>query len=326
MRRRDFLKTGLSAAVAAAAGSLASAAAGGGNEPRTGQPPGDLKLAKRPLGKTGHDDAVVAFGGIVVRDEPQERANELVARAIALGVNHFDVAPTYGDAEVKLGPALKPFREKVFLACKTTKRTKKEAAEELRRSLERLQTDYFDLYQFHALDDMEQLEVAFGPDGALQAFIEAREKGLVRHIGLTTHKPEMALEALERFPIETVMFPVNFVIFMRTDYGKQVLDELAERGVGVIGIKAIAARPWQQGEERKWRKCWYKPLDDPQQISLAVRWALEQPLTTIIPSGHAELFEMAARAALAYQPLTPEQTEELERLAQLLTPIFGAGK
>ena len=296
----------------------AKAGTGGQSAPPTGS-----ALARRPLGKTGHDDAIVAFGGIVVRDEPQERANELVARAVAMGVNHFDVAPTYGDAEIKLGEALKLYRKKVFLACKTTKRTKKEAAEELRRSLERLQTDYFDLYQFHGLDDPDQLETVFSPGGALEAFVEAREKGLIRHIGMTTHRPENLLEALKHFPIETAMFPINFVIFMRTDYGKRVLDELAEKGVGIIAIKPIAARRWHEGEERKWPKCWYKPLDDPHQIDLAVRWTLERPVSTIIPSGHAELFEMAAKAALSYRPLSAEEKQELERMAQLLTPIFG---
>ncbi|MBC7287407.1 MAG: aldo/keto reductase [Armatimonadetes bacterium] len=279
-------------------------------------------MLQRPLGKTGHSDAVVAFGGIVVSGETQERANQIVAKAIAVGVNHFDVAPTYGDAEVKLGEALRPYRQQVFLACKTAKRTYREAAEELRRSLERLQTDYFDLYQFHGLDSPEDMETVFGPDGALKAFVEAREKGLIRHIGMTTHRPENLLEALRRFPIETAMFPINFAIFMRTDYGKGVIDALVEQGVGVIAIKPIAARRWQEGEERRWPKCWYKPLDDAHQIDLAVRWALGLPITTLVPSGHAELFEMAVKSALAYRPLSVEETQELEQLAQTLTPVF----
>lgn len=153
--------------------------------------------------------------------------------------------------------------------------------------------------------------------------LDARERGLVRHIGMTTHNPENLLLALKRYPIETRMFPIDFAVFLRTEYGKQVLDELAEREVGIVAIKSMAARPWRQGEERRRRKCWYKPLDDPHEIDLAVRWALEQPITTIIPSGHAELFSIAARPALRFRPLTAEEQGELAALAANLTPLSG---
>ncbi|MCX7600060.1 MAG: aldo/keto reductase [Armatimonadetes bacterium] len=281
------------------------------------------QLPTRPLGRTGHRSSVVALGGIVVAGESQEYANRIVDHALRNGVNHVDVAPTYGDAEIKLGEALKGRRHQVFLACKTVQRTREGAEKELHASLERLQTDHFDLYQFHGLDTPEDLEVAFGSGGALEAMLAARERGLIRHIGMTGHNPDIFFAALKRFPLETCMFPINFVLAQHGDYGKRLMDELVRREIGIIAIKPIAARPWQEGEFRRWPKCWYKPLDDARQISLAVRWTLELPVTTIIPSGHPQLFDKALRAARRAAPLTPEERAELKSLASALTPLFG---
>lgn len=310
MQRREFIKTSLSAAAAFFASGADAASPSG--------------LPTRPLGRTGHRSSLVALGGIVVAGESQQYANRIVDHALRNGVNHVDVAPTYGDAEIKLGEALKGRRDKVFLACKTAQRTREGAEKELRASLERLQTDYFDLYQFHGLDNLQDLEVAFGPGGALEAMLAAREKGLIRHIGMTGHNPDNFLAALKRFPLETCMFPINFVLSHHGDYGKRLLDELVKREIGTIAIKPIAARPWQEGEFRRWPKCWYKPLDDVHQIDLAVRWALELPITTLIPSGHPQLFDKALRAARRARPLTTEERTELSTLAAALTPLFHA--
>lgn len=310
MQRREFLRTGLSAAAAFFASGAGATSLSG--------------LPTRPLGRTGHRSSVVALGGIVVAGESQEYANRIVDHALRNGVNHVDVAPTYGDAEIKLGEALKGRRHQVFLACKTAQRTREAAEKELQASLERLQTDYFDLYQFHGLDSAEDLEVVFGPGGALEAVLAAREKGLIRHIGMTGHNPDNFLAALKRFPLETCMFPINFVLAHHGDYGKRLLDELVRREIGIIAIKPIAARPWQEGEFRRWPKCWYKPLDDIHQIDLAVRWVLQLPVTTIIPSGHPQLFDKALRAARHARPLTAEEGAELSRLAAALAPLFHA--
>lgn len=310
MQRREFIKAGLSAAAAFFADHAGAASLSG--------------LPTRPLGRTGHRSSVVALGGIVVAGESQEYANRIVEHALRNGVNHVDVAPTYGDAETKLGQALLGKRHRVFLACKTAQRTREGAEKELSASLERLQTDYFDLYQFHGLDKPEDLEVVFGPGGALEAVLAAREKGLIRHIGMTGHNPENFLAALKRFPLETCMFPINFVLAHHGDYGKRLLDELVRREIGIIAIKPIAARPWQEGEFRRWPKCWYKPIDDARQIDLAVRWVLELPVTTIIPSGHPQLFDRALRAARRLRPLTPDERTELSALAASLTPLFPA--
>jgi len=264
------------------------------------------------------------MGGIVVMGEQQEYANAIVEHALRNGVNHFDVAPSYGDAELKLGEALRGKREGIFLACKTAQRTRQGAEAEMRASFERLQTDYFDLYQFHGLDKPEEMETVFGEDGALKAVLDAREKGRVRHIGVTGHNPDTLLAAVKRFPLDTCMFPINFVLGFHGDYGKRLMDELVQREVGIIAIKPIAARPWQEGEHRRWHKCWYRPLEDKRQIDLAVRWVLELPVATPIPSGHPQLFDRALKAARRAEPLPAEERAELGKVAAGLAPIFGA--
>ncbi len=312
MERRDFVRLGVSAL----AGGILAGHVGADAVPVS-------PLSTRPLGRTGQDSSVVALGGIVVRDESQEHANRIVDQALRQGVNHVDVAPSYGDAELKLGEALRGRRDRVFLACKTAQRTRAGAEREMQASFERLQTDHFDLYQFHGLDKREDLETVLGPDGALQAVLAAREKGLVRHIGMTGHNPDNFLEALRRFPLDTCMFPINFAIQLHSDYGKRLMDELVAREIGIIAIKPIAAEGWAEGEHRRWHKCWYRPLDDPRQIELAVRWVLSLPVTTIVPSGHPQLFRRALAAARRAEPLRPEELADLNALAQGLTPVFG---
>ena len=144
-------------------------------------------MEKRGLGKTGESLSMVGFGGVVVMNEEPSFASRVVAQAVERGINYFDVAPTYGNAEERLGPALEPYRKDVFLACKTEKRTAEEASEALHRSLELLRTDHLDLYQLHAVTKMEEVEQILGPGGALETFVKAREQGLVRYLGFSAH-------------------------------------------------------------------------------------------------------------------------------------------
>jgi aryl-alcohol dehydrogenase-like predicted oxidoreductase len=166
-------------------------------------------MEKRQLGKTSESLSMIGFGGILVMDEDPPTASRLVAEAVDRGINYFDVAPTYGNAEERLGPALEPYRKSVFLACKTEKRTAAEATEALHGSLEHLRTDYFDLYQLHAVTTMEEVEQILGPGGALEAFVQAREEGLVRYLGFSAHSEEAAVALLDGFGFDSILFPLQ---------------------------------------------------------------------------------------------------------------------
>jgi aryl-alcohol dehydrogenase-like predicted oxidoreductase len=279
-------------------------------------------MDRRALGKTGQELSIVGFGGIVVMNTEPAEASRLVAEAVDRGVNYFDVAPSYGNAEERLGPALAPYRGRVFLACKTGKRGKDEAAAELRQSLARMQTDHFDLYQLHALTSREEMEQALGPGGALEAFLEAREAGLIRHIGFSAHSVETALAAMDRFDFDSVLFPTNFVLYHQANFGPQVVERAAQQGIGRLALKAMARTQWAEGQPKSFSKTWYEPIADPEEAALALRFTLSQPITAAIPPGEAALFRLAVDIAERFQPLTPEEAEELRRRASALQPIF----
>lgn len=312
MDRRDFLRLGGAAALGAGllgALPVGEALAAG--------------LEYRRDKRTGFRRSVITLGGIVVMNEEQKVADEVVDYALEAGVNAVDVAPSYGDAEVKLGHALRGKRDLVFLGGKTTKRDKAGAGEELRHSLERLQTDHLDLYQFHGLDKREELEQVLGPGGAMEAFQEAKTEGLIRFIGITGHRPDTLLEALRRYDFDTVMLPYNFILD-HYGYGRAVVEEALKRGCGVLAIKPIAQRAWEPGETRTVPKCWYKPFSTNREISLMVRWLLGTSVTSLIPSGDVRLFRRALRAAQHYQPLTAAELAELEEKAAEVKPLFQA--
>lgn len=276
----------------------------------------------RPLGSTGNDLSIIGFGGILVMNVEPSEAASLVAEAVDRGVNYFDVAPSYGNAEERLGPALEPYRNRVFLACKTMKRTREEAAQELRESLQRLRTDHFDLYQLHAMTTREDLETALGPGGALEALIDARDIGLIRHIGFSAHNVEVALELMDRFGFTSVLFPVNWMEYMNAGFGPQVVEKAAQKGVARLALKAMARQKLAEGAERTWDKCWYEPCGDPQEAALALRFTLSQPVTAAIPPGHAEFFRQALDVADSFQPVSDEEREELRTRARGLQPFF----
>lgn len=279
-------------------------------------------MERRPLGKTGRELSIVGFGGIVVMNVEPAEASRLVAEAVDRGVNYFDVAPSYGNAEERLGPALAPYRERVFLACKTGKRDKAEASRELRESLQRLQTDHFDLYQLHALTTMEEMEQALGPGGAMEAFLEARDAGLIRHIGFSAHSVETALAAMDRFAFDSILFPTNFVLYHQANFGPQVVKRAEEKGVGRLALKAMARTHWAEGQPRAFNKTWYEPIADPHEALLALRFTLSQPITAAIPPGEAALFRLALDVAEQFRPLSTDEQEELRRRAGSLQPIF----
>ncbi|MBV9864874.1 MAG: aldo/keto reductase [Abitibacteriaceae bacterium] len=279
-------------------------------------------MQQRQLGKTGLNVSIIAFGGIVVTDAEPADASRSVAEAVDRGVNYFDVAPSYGDAEIKLGPALEPYRNQVHLACKTGKRDKAGAAAELRQSLKHLRTDHFDVYQLHALSKMEELEQVLGPDGALEAFLEARDAGLIRHIGFSAHSSEVAVEAIKRFDFDTVLFPINYVLYHEANFGPAVVEAAQQKNMGRLALKAMARTHWAQGEEKTAKKCWYKPIEDPHEAALALRFTLSEPIAIAIPPGEAKFFRMALDIAEKFEPLTDAERRELEQSAGGVEPIF----
>jgi aryl-alcohol dehydrogenase-like predicted oxidoreductase len=279
-------------------------------------------MEKRKLGKTGESLSIVGFGGIVVRDEEPASASRLVSQAIERGVNYFDVAPTYGNAEECLGPALEPYRKSVFLACKTEKRAAVEAVEELQQSLQRLRTDYFDLYQLHAVTTLEEVEQIMGPGGALEAFLKAREQGLVRYLGFSAHAEEAALALMDRFEFDTILFPFNWVCWHQGKFGPRVLEKAHEKGMGILALKSLAKRQWEEGEERAWPKCWYAPVETFEETSLALRFTLSKPITAAVSPSHAELLWWACDAADQFTPLSEEEAAEVARRSEGLVPIF----
>lgn len=283
----------------------------------------------RELGRTGQRLSVIGFGGIVVVGTSQHEANRLVASAVDRGVTYFDVAPSYGngEAEERLGPALEPYRSRVFLACKTQRRDAAGAQQELEQSLRRLRTDYFDLYQLHAMTKLEDVDTVLGPGGAMETFTRAREQGKVRFLGFSAHSVEAAVELLRRFPFDSVLFPFNFAAYLSGNFGPQVVEAAQRAGAGLLALKGMARTRWPEGtprEQRRWQKAWYEPIDDRALAELALRFTLSLPVTAAIPPGHAELWELALEVAQDPRPLTAEEEQRLRELATHTEPIFKA--
>ncbi|MDA0336404.1 MAG: aldo/keto reductase, partial [bacterium] len=234
-------------------------------------------MEKREYGNTGEQLSIIGFGGILVSKVDASEASSLVAEAVDHGINYFDVAPTYGNAQQMLGPALAPYRDDVFLACKTTQRTAEGARRELEESLQWMQTDHFDLYQLHAMNTNEDFDTVVGPGGALEVFLEAKAKGQTRYIGISSHSAETALRLIEAVGFDSVLFPISWSTWLGAGFGPQVVAAAEARGMGRLALKGMAYGKLQEGAERKWSKCWYQPIEDPALAALALRFTLSQP-------------------------------------------------
>ncbi|HAK97213.1 MAG TPA: oxidoreductase [Planctomycetes bacterium] len=316
MDRRSFLQV-----VGSAAGGLAAAAPAG----RAAEAQPEFKLPRRMLGRTGQEVSVVGFPGLALIHGDQQAAGEGIRKAFERGVNYFDVAPAYGngDAEIKMGIGLQGIdRSRIFLACKTNKRDKQGAREELERSLVRLKTDHFDLYQLHHLRTPAETAQALGPGGAMETLIEAKKEGKVKYLGFSAHTTKAALAAMRGFRFDTVMFPISFVEYFLLGFGKPVLELAGEQGAGVLAIKALSRGAWPEGAERT-RKWWYRSMETPREIGLALRFVLAQKnVAAGIPPSFLDLLDKAVTAAESYTPITDEETAELRALAASCKSIF----
>ncbi len=282
-----------------------------------------MLLPRRPL-CNGFTLPLIGFGGMVAVGMSQPEANRLVAECLDRGLDYFDVAPFYGDgeAEEKLGIALQPSRHRVFLACKTLQRHADRAREELDRSLRRLKTDHFELYQFHAVTTLREVDQIFAPGGALETFVRAREEGKVLLLGLSAHSVDAALAMMERFDFDSIMIPVNFVSVAQGAFGPQVLEDARRRAVARIALKPMALRPWGRREEHGWPKCWYKPIEDPELARMALRFALSEDVTSALPPGDEQLFRLALDYAPRFEPLSDGERRDLLSLASHYRPLF----
>jgi aryl-alcohol dehydrogenase-like predicted oxidoreductase len=314
MERRDFLKQSAFTAAAAASARLANAT--------PTQP-----IAKRPLGRTGEHLSIIGFGGIVVMDEGPAQSKNIVAEAVDRGINYFDIAPSYGNAQERLGPALAPYRKNCFLACKTEGRTKDDSRKQLEESLRQLKTDHVDLYQFHALTKMTDLDKVLAPGGAMETMEAAKKEGKIRYIGFSVHSAETAVAAMDRYPFDTVLFPVNFVLFSQAKFGPQILAKAQEKKMGILALKAMAKTTWPASEKKSHPepKCWYQPAAYPKEAAMGLRWTLGHPITAALPPGDEKYFRLAMDVAQNYKPL--EHHEEMALLSGAVgaEPIFHLG-
>ena len=255
----------------------------------------------------------------------QETADKSVAKAYERGVNYYDVAPSYGDAEVKLGPALEPYRKDVFLACKTGVRDYAGAKVEFERSLKRLRTDYFDLYQLHAITDVKKdVDAAFADDGVMKLLMEAKKQGRIRYLGFSAHSREAALKAMELYDFDSILFPVNFAGYLKGEFGEEVVKKAVDKKMAVLALKMLARQraPEDDPVRKKYSKCWYQPITDPDEAKLAMSFTLSQPVTAALPPGDERLFTLALDLVSDLKSITEKQLEELKLLAPKLEPIF----
>jgi predicted aldo/keto reductase-like oxidoreductase len=316
MKRRSFL--------ASVGGAVGAGALGNAAEAIAAVKPGEMP--RRVLGKTGRSLPVVGFPGLALKNCDQKAATVALQHSMAIGVDYFDVAPAYGkdgECEVKMGEGLKGIaREKYFLACKTQKDDAKEGRIELERSLQRLNTDHFDLYQLHCLQREDEVKQALGPGGVLEMILKAKEEGKVKHIGFSAHTTEAALAALNGFAFDSCMFPISFVEYFKTGFGREVMELAAKKGTAMISIKPVSRGLWPKGVEKTY-DWWYRPLEDPQEYQLAMDWVLSQPgMVTTVPSSFLDVFEHTVTAARKHRAINAAETGKLKELAANCLPIF----
>jgi len=283
-------------------------------------------MQTRRFGRTGHMSTVAIFGGAAFSKITQEEADRVIEQVIEAGVNHIDIAPSYGQAEERVGPWMPRERQRFFLGCKTQERTKEGAWNELRQSLQRLQTETFDLYQFHAITKMEELDAVTMKGGALEAFVEARERGLFKYIGITGHgvnAPQIYLEALRRFDFDSVLFPLNFVQLANPEYRKYAEELIAQckaKDVGTMIIKSITRAPW--GERPHTATTWYEPFEKMDDIQRAVNFALSYEVTGVCTAGDTRVLPLMLKACENFVQLNESEREQMIQSADEYEPLF----
>ncbi|MBN2115741.1 MAG: aldo/keto reductase [Anaerolineales bacterium] len=283
-------------------------------------------METRRFGRTDHRSTVAVFGTAAFWEISQEDADKVMESVIAAGINHIDVAPSYGQAEIRIGPWMPRERERFFLGCKTMERTKEGAWNEMQASLQRLQTESFDLYQCHAVTTLEELDAITMKGGALEAFVEARRAGLTKFIGITGHgadAPKIYLEALRRFDFDSVMFPLNFVQMANPEFRKHAEELIAvckAKDVGTLIIKSITKAPW--GERQHTATTWYEPFDRSAEIQPAVNFVLSHDVTGLCTAGDTRVLPLVIRACENFSRLSQADMEEMIKSGKQFEPLF----
>ncbi len=273
-----------------------------------------MPIATQPFGRSGHMSTRTIFGAASLGNVSQEEADRTLEVLLHYGVNHIDVASSYGDAELRIAPWLAQHRSQFYLATKADARTAQEAKEELHRSLERMQVDYVDLWQLHSLADPIEWDTALSPGGAIDAAIEAKKQGLIRAIGVTGHGLQIAAthrRSLERFDFDTVLLPYNYITMQSPYYAENfnaLLATCQQRNVAVQTIKSIAYKPWMGRKHT--HGTWYEPLENQQDIDLAVHYVLKQPGIFLNTVGDIHLLPRVLDAASRFQEGSSEPTDE----------------
>ena len=270
-------------------------------------------MEKRRLGRTGHESTVVTFGTAGIGRVSQEIADRAVEQILEHGVNHIDIAPTYGEAMERMAPWMPKLRDSMFLGAKTRERTRELAWANIESCMSRLGVESFDLFQLHSVGTMEDLDKVTGSGGALEALMELRERGLTRWLGITGHGPDaprVHLEALRRFDFDTVMFPLNSTLYRNADYrehAEELLSVANQRDVGIHTIKMLARGGW--GDRDREHTTWYDPHREQSEIDSALWWLLSQPMHTAPSVGDVELLPRALDAAQRFSPLSNDDQE-----------------
>lgn len=282
------------------------------------------------LGRTGLQVSVIAYGGIVstmsayanytYTGDGQQASDDYVEYALEAGINYFDVAPKYGDAQEKLGNSLQGVRDRVTLACKTGWRDYDSAARDAERSLKLLHTDHFDIYQLHALGNEDDVERAFSPNGVMRLMEELKKSGTARFLGITSHSESAALKALELYDFDTVLFSTNWQMNLAMGYGSQIIRKAKEHHMGVLGMKSMIERGFGSGDDgfrKRWPKSWCKPFDpetQPDLLLAAMKYACSMNPDTLIPAGDIEHFRFAVEHAneIWDDPLSDQERALLE--------------
>ena len=283
-------------------------------------------IPRAPFGRTGHLSTRTIFGAAAFWSVTQAEADATRDVLLQYGINHIDTAASYGEAELRLGPWMGRYRDQFFLATKTEDRTRQGARESLHRSLDRLRTDHVDLFQIHNLSEPNEWDIALGPDGALEAFVEARDQGLTQFIGVTGHGLNIAAlhrRALERFDFDSVLLPYSYILMQNPQYAADVEALLAvcrERSVAVQAIKSVVRSPWHDRPHT--RNTWYEPIEDQPALDKAVHWVLGDPIAFLNTPGDIHVLPRVLDAASRFKARPSDDEMRQVMIAQTMEPLF----